>query len=69
MAVHTDSYSSREWCRREIIDAKRCNVPMVVVNSMRDVDERGFPYMGNVPIVRMDPNTTNRIAVVMGRLD
>jgi hypothetical protein len=23
VAIHTDSYSSREWCRREIIEAKR----------------------------------------------
>ena len=68
VAVHTDSYSSREWCRREIIEAKRWNVPMVVVNSMRDVDERGFPYMGNVPIVRMAPNKTDRIEKVIGRL-
>lgn len=68
VAVHTDSYSSREWCRREVIEAKRWNVPMIVVNSMRDVDERGFPYMGNVPIVRMAPNTTDRIEKVIGRL-
>ena len=68
MAVHTDSYSAREWCRREIIEAKRQNVPMVVVNCMTDIDERGFPYMGNVPIVRMDPNETGRIEVVIGRL-
>ncbi len=68
VAVHTDSYSSREWCRREIIEAKRWNVPMIVVNSMRDVDERGFPYMGNVPIVRMDPNKTDRIEEVIGHL-
>lgn len=73
VAVHTDSYSSREWCRREVIEAKRWNVPMIVVNFMRDVDERGFPYMGNVPIVRMDPNRTApnktaRIEKVIGYL-
>ena len=68
MAVHTDSYSSREWCRREVIEAKRQNVPMVVVNCMTEIDERGFPYMGNVPIVRMDPNEIGRIEVVIDRL-
>ena len=68
MVVHTDSYSSREWCRREVIEAKHQNVPMIVVNCMTDIDERGFPYMGNVPIVRMDPNETSRIDVVIGRL-
>lgn len=68
VAVHTDSYSSREWCRREIIEAKIQNVPMIVINCMTDIDERGFPYMGNVPIVRMKPNETDRIEVVIGRL-
>lgn len=53
VALHTDSYSSREWCRREIIEAKRCHVPMVVVDCLRDVDPRVIPYMGNVPTVRI----------------
>ncbi|MGO3928376.1 toll/interleukin-1 receptor domain-containing protein [Rhodopseudomonas pseudopalustris] len=68
VAIHTDSYSSREWCRREIIEAKRNNVPLVVANCINDSDERGFPYMGNVPIVRMDPVTINRIDCVVRRL-
>ena len=68
VAIHTDSYSSREWCRREIIEAKRYNVPLVVANCLDDVDERGFPYMANVPIVRMDPKLRDRIDVVVCRL-
>jgi hypothetical protein len=68
VAIHTDSYSSREWCRREIIEAKRWNVPLVVVNCISDQDERGFPYMGNVPIVRMDPHSDNRVDIMIGRL-
>jgi hypothetical protein len=68
VAIHTDTYSSREWCRREIIEAKRHNVPLVVANSIADLDERGFPYMGNVPVVRMDPGGADRIDVVIARL-
>ncbi len=68
VAVHTDSFSSREWCRREIIEAKRWNVPLVVANCISDLDERGFPYLGNVPIVRMDPGGAERIDVIIGRL-
>lgn len=60
VAVHTDSYSSREWCRREIIEAKRWNVPLVVANCIHDLDERSFPYLGNVPVVRMDPDAADR---------
>lgn len=68
VAIHTDSFSSREWCRREIIEAKRYNVPLVVANCIQDADERGFPYMGNVPLVRMDPILLDRIDNVVGRL-
>ena len=64
VAVHTDSYSSREWCRREIIEAKRRLVPMVVVDCVRDVDPRGMAYLGNVPVIRMEPDRTDRIATV-----
>jgi hypothetical protein len=68
VAIHTDSYSSREWCRKEIIEAKRWNVPLVVANCITDWDERGFPYLGNVPIVRMDPDKADRIEIIIGRL-
>ena len=68
VAIHTDSYSSREWCRREIIEAKRWNVPLVVANCISDLDERGFPYLGNVPIIRLDPHRLDRIDTVVGHL-
>ena len=68
VAIHTDTYSSREWCRKEVIEAKRHNVPLVVANCISDLDERGFPYMGNVPVVRLDPNGPDRIDVVIARL-
>jgi TIR domain len=68
VAIHTDSYSSREWCRREVIEAKRWNVPLVVANGISNMDERGFPYMGNVPVVRLEPHGVDRIDFVIGRL-
>ena len=68
VAIHTDSYSSREWCRREILEAKLSNVPLVVANCIADLDERGFPYMGNVPVVRMDPAALDRIDRIVDRL-
>src|SRR5690606_14692175 len=49
-------------------EAKRASIPLVVANSINDLDERGFPYMGNVPVVRLDPHHINRIDVVIGRL-
>lgn len=60
VAIHTDQYSSRPWCRKEVLTAKRHHVPMVVANALVDRDERGFPYMGNVPIVRLDAGIMSR---------
>ena len=68
LAVHTDSYSSREWCRREVIEAKRRMVPMVVVDCLREIDPRAMAYLGNVPVVRMEPGRTDRIGTVMSCL-
>lgn len=68
VAVHTDSYSSREWCRREVIEAKRRLAPMIVVDCLQDVDPRKMAYLGNVPVVRMEPGRTDRIATIAGCL-
>ncbi len=68
VAIHTDTFSSREWCRREIIEAKRHNRPLVIANCITDKDERGFPYLGNVPIIRLDDRKTQRIDVVIRAL-
>ncbi len=68
VAVHSDSYSSREWCRREAIEAKRRLTPMVVLDCVRDIDPRGMPYLGNVPIIRMNPDRMDRLAIVVGCL-
>ena len=68
VALQTDSYSSREWCRREVIEAKLRHVPMIVVDCLREFDKRGIPYMGNVPIIRMNPDQRERIGMVAGCL-
>jgi hypothetical protein len=51
LALITSHYSSRTWCRREIVFAKRHNRPLVVVDGLDAIDIRTFPYIGNVPTV------------------
>ena len=55
VACYSDSYSSSHWCRREVIEAKRHGIPMIVLDCLHDMDPRLFPYLGNVPVVRVDP--------------
>ena len=68
VAIYTDSYSSREWCRREALLAKRHGVPMLVVDCLQAEDERAFPYLWNVPVIRMDVGQPNRADVVASAL-
>ena len=68
VAIYTDSYSSRGWCRREVIIAKRRRVPMLVVDCLQDTDASSFPYLGNVPWVRMNPQTVDRLDYVAEHL-
>ncbi len=68
VAIYTDSYSSREWCRHEVIEAKRRNIPMLVVDCLQTIDVRSFPYLGNVPVIRMDPESRDQIDQVAGLL-
>ncbi len=48
----SDKYSTREWCRIEVIVAKRNKSPLVVVNDLQGIERRSFPYIGNVPTIR-----------------
>jgi len=68
VAVHSDSYSSREWCRKEVLQAKKYCVPLVVASCIDNCDERAFPYLGNVPLVRLDPDNIDHVHAVIGRL-
>jgi hypothetical protein len=52
VVVLTDSYSSREWCRREVLAAKAEGRPLVVVDAIKSRVVRLFPYIGNAPTVR-----------------
>jgi hypothetical protein len=52
IVVHTNTYSDRPWCRKEILAAKRHGCPVLVVNAVTVGEERLFPYLGNAPSVR-----------------
>lgn len=60
IVVHSDRYSSREWCRREVLLAKRYGCPIIVVNAIESGEDRSFPYLGNVPTIRWVPHSKTR---------
>jgi hypothetical protein len=51
LAVRTDLYSSRTWCQREVVTAKRHGMPVVVLDALSFGEERGSFLMDHVPRV------------------
>lgn len=51
IAVLTDPYSTRDWCRREILMAKEAGCPVVAILALDNGEARSFAYAGNVPTV------------------
>lgn len=52
LAVRSDAYTTREWCRIEVLEAKLHGSPVVVVDALKVGENRSFPYLGNGPAVR-----------------
>ncbi len=52
LAIVTDSYSSRPWCRKEVLFAKHHQRPVVIVDAVQERETRRFPYSGNTPVIR-----------------
>ena len=53
VVFHTDEYSSREWCRIEVLIAKRNKCSIVVIHDIKHGEKRAFPYLGNTPTITM----------------
>lgn len=52
--LFTNTYSSREWCRKEIISAKKCKIPVCGVSAVDGNIDRILPYIGNIPCTVYD---------------
>jgi hypothetical protein len=51
LALRTDRYASRAWCQEEIQVAKEHGVPLVVMDALEGVEQRGSFLMDHVPRV------------------
>ncbi|MBK9193242.1 MAG: toll/interleukin-1 receptor domain-containing protein [Crocinitomicaceae bacterium] len=65
IVFHSDEYSNREWCRIEVIVAKRNKSPLVVVHNIEKGENRSFPYIGNVPTIRWNNNFNDVIDLAL----
>ena len=65
VVVHTNVYSDRAWCRKEVLFAKQYGCPVLVVNAVTLGEDRLFPYLGNAPTVSWPFDSPHRCQVVM----
>lgn len=65
VVLKTDVYSEREWCRNEVLVAKRNKIPTIVVNCISKRVKRMFPYMGNCPMVQYTVNWDDIVLVLL----
>ena len=68
IVLYSDTFSAREWCRREVLLAKQSDVPMVVAVCLQSGDERGFPYLGNMPIMPLGDGGEYATQALISRL-
>ena len=61
VALHSDSYSSRYWCQREILAAKDSERPIVAIDLVNRFEDRRYPLGGNLPAIRIQVGPDNEI--------
>ena len=65
VVFHTDEYSSREWCRIEVLVAKRNKCSIVIVHDIKDGEKRAFPYMGNTPTITLKDDESSSFIEIL----
>lgn len=53
IAIHSDTYSNRYWCQKEIQYTKELLRPMIAVDSVELYEDRKFPLSSNIPSIRV----------------
>jgi hypothetical protein len=69
LAIRTDLYAGREWTQREVLAAKRHDVPIVTLMALQEGEARGSFLMDHVPSVPFDrADAATSIERGLGRL-
>jgi hypothetical protein len=61
IAIHSDSYSSRYWCQRELLAAKDAERPILAVDLIGNFEDRRFPLGGNLPAIRIPVEADHQV--------
>lgn len=62
IAIHSDPYSSRYWCQKELEYAKKHTRPIIAVDCLEEYEDRRFPLSSNIPAIRVQRSQDNKIS-------
>ncbi|WP_395740589.1 TIR domain-containing protein [Prosthecobacter sp.] len=65
LAIWTDRMLESPWCQFEIIEARRQQRPMLVLDALTQQTARLFPYLGNAPVVRWNENAAVVVSAML----
>jgi TIR domain len=65
VAVWTDKLLESPWCQLEIIEARRRQRPMLIVDALTTNTPRLFPFLGNMPVVRWAANPDFVVSLIL----
>ena len=60
LMVRTDHYSCREWTQREVLEAKKAEMPVVCLSALTEGEQRGSFLLDHVPTVAYPTSTGNK---------
>lgn len=62
IAIHSDPYSSRYWCQKELEYAKKHKRPIIAVDCLEEYEDRRFPLFTNIPAIHIQHSQDNKIS-------
>jgi len=60
LMVRTDHYSCREWTQREVLEAKKAEMPVVCLSALTEGEQRGSFLLDHVPTVAYPTSTGDK---------
>ena len=65
VAIWTDRFLDSPWCQFEVIEARRQQRPMLVLDALVAQTPRLFPFLGNMPVVRWTDNCPTVVTAIL----
>ncbi|HWB01728.1 MAG TPA: TIR domain-containing protein [Verrucomicrobiales bacterium] len=65
LVVWTEKLLDSPWCQLELIEARRQQRPLVILDALEDKTPRLFPFLGNMPVIRWQDNSAAVVSSIL----